>query len=58
MQLYDQILVRHGVMLVGPSGGGKSVSRNLLQKALTLIPSYMPDSIVKSKSIINVEYFV
>ncbi|XP_069117336.1 dynein axonemal heavy chain 6-like isoform X3 [Argopecten irradians] len=38
-QLYNQILVRHGVMLVGPTGGGKTTVRNLLQKALILLPT-------------------
>ena len=40
MQLYDQMLVRHGVMLVGPTGGGKTVARNILQKALTVLPTF------------------
>ncbi len=40
MQLYDQMLVRHGIMLVGPTGGGKTVSRNILQKALSILPSF------------------
>lgn len=41
LQLYDQILVRHGIMLVGPPGGGKTVSRNILLKALSNLPSYI-----------------
>jgi hypothetical protein len=43
MQLYDQILVRHGVMLVGPTGGGKSISRNILQRALIVLPTFLHD---------------
>lgn len=41
-QLYNQILVRHGVMLVGPTGGGKTTVRNILQKALILLPTISP----------------
>ena len=35
IQLNEQLAVRHGVMLVGPSGGGKTTVRMVLQKALT-----------------------
>lgn len=35
IQLNEQLAVRHGVMLVGPSGGGKTTVRNVLHKALT-----------------------
>ena len=42
LQLYDQMLVRHGIMLVGPTGGGKTVARNILQRALQLLPTYLP----------------
>ena len=38
-QLYNQIMVRHGVMLVGPTGGGKTAVRTILQKALILLPT-------------------
>ena len=38
-QLHSQILVRHGVMLVGPTGGGKTTTRSILQRALVLLPS-------------------
>ena len=40
MQLYDQMLVRHGIMLVGPTGGGKTVARNILLKALSILPTF------------------
>ena len=40
-QLHSQLLVRHGVMLVGPTGGGKSTTRAILQRALVLLPAIM-----------------
>lgn len=43
IQLYDQMLVRHGIMLVGPPGGGKTVARNILQKALSVLPTFTID---------------
>jgi ATP-dependent protease Clp ATPase subunit len=49
MQLYDQMLVRHGIMLVGPTGGGKTVSRNILQKALSVLPTFADKTIDKNK---------
>jgi dynein heavy chain len=52
MQLYDQILVRHGVMLVGPTGGGKTISRNILQRALIILPTFMQDK-NKTSGVIN-----
>ena len=34
-QLFDTIQVRHGLMLVGPTGGGKSSNINILGKAMS-----------------------
>ncbi|XP_035825271.1 dynein heavy chain 6, axonemal [Aplysia californica] len=44
-QLYNQIQVRHGVMLVGPTGGGKTTVRNVLQKALVILPMMHPQHV-------------
>lgn len=41
-QFYNQIMVRHGIMLVGPTGGGKTTVRTILQKALILMPTIVP----------------
>ena len=35
IQLYETYLVRHGIMLVGPSGSGKSAIMECLAGALT-----------------------
>jgi dynein heavy chain len=37
LQLYDTIQVRHGLMLVGPTGGGKTANYTILQKSLTAL---------------------
>jgi dynein heavy chain len=42
-QFYNQIMVRHGIMLVGPTGGGKTTIRSILQKALVLLPTISPE---------------
>ncbi|KAM5165262.1 dynein axonemal heavy chain 14 [Mantella aurantiaca] len=39
IQFYNQILARHGVMLVGPTGGGKTTVRRILERAMTYLPS-------------------
>jgi dynein heavy chain len=34
MQIYETILVRFGIMLVGPTMGGKTTSLNILKESL------------------------
>ncbi|KAJ1460012.1 dynein heavy chain and region D6 of dynein motor-domain-containing protein [Pelagophyceae sp. CCMP2097] len=34
IQLYEMIVVRHGLMLVGPTGGGKSANMHILEATL------------------------
>lgn len=35
IQLYDTLQVRHGLMIVGPAGGGKSSNYNVLKEAIS-----------------------
>jgi dynein heavy chain len=37
LQLYETVVVRHGLMVVGPTGGGKSSIISVLRDALTLM---------------------
>ena len=37
LQLYDTIQVRHGLMLVGPTGGGKTSNYRVLQAAMSTL---------------------
>ncbi|XP_060048420.1 dynein axonemal heavy chain 14 isoform X2 [Erinaceus europaeus] len=38
IQFYNQLQAYVGVMLVGPSGGGKTTARRILEKTLVLLP--------------------
>lgn len=57
-QLYGQMLVRHGVMLVGPTCGGKTTVRNLLQRALTLLPSIETETSTVSDKGFDYHFYV
>ena len=39
IQLYNTLQVRHGVMLVGPAGGGKTTTRQILKRAIIALPA-------------------
>ncbi|XP_013921881.1 PREDICTED: dynein heavy chain 14, axonemal [Thamnophis sirtalis] len=47
IQLYNQLMARGGVMLVGPTGGGKTTIRTILEKALIIFPLVDTDSASK-----------
>nr|XP_018672447.1 dynein heavy chain 6, axonemal-like [Ciona intestinalis] len=50
VQLKEQLAVRHGVMLVGPSGGGKTTVRTVLQRALTSFYSSLAPKLTDERS--------
>ena len=39
IQLNSTLQVRHGVMLVGPTGGGKTTTRQILKRAIIALPT-------------------
>ncbi|ELK08885.1 Dynein heavy chain 14, axonemal [Pteropus alecto] len=51
IQFYDQLQACVGVMLVGPTGGGKTTVRRILEKALILLPSETLSSAAERQSI-------
>lgn len=55
IQLYETSLVRHGIMVVGTAGCGKTTIFNILLKGLTTIPGqpkYIP-VILNPKAVTN-----
>jgi dynein heavy chain len=64
IQLYETKLTRHGVMVVGSSGAGKTTSWKILQKAITKlsaekVPGFHPvhDYIINPKAITGDELY-
>jgi len=51
IQLYDTIQVRHGLMIVGPTGGGKTSNYKVLQLAMSEIGAKVNVHILNPKSI-------
>lgn len=47
LQLYDTIQVRHGLMIVGGTGGGKTSNYRVLQKAISLLRDENPEKYKK-----------
>jgi dynein heavy chain, axonemal len=43
-QLYETMKIRHGVMLVGPTGGGKTTCYEILRDANTRLKERYPSS--------------
>ncbi|KNC52665.1 dynein heavy chain domain-containing protein [Thecamonas trahens ATCC 50062] len=50
-QYYETLQVRHGVMLVGTAGTGKSAARSVLRDALTATGEPVEDHVINPKSI-------
>ncbi|EAY02556.1 Dynein heavy chain family protein [Trichomonas vaginalis G3] len=57
IQLYQTIFIRHGVMLVGPTGGGKTTSRNLLAGALEVMGTKVDQKELNPKSVTLTELY-
>jgi dynein heavy chain len=59
IQLYETSLVRHGIMVVGTAGCGKTTIFNVLLKSLTAIPGNMKytPTILNPKAVTNAQLF-
>ena len=51
IQLYQTIHIRHGVMLVGPTGGGKTTSRNLLADSIAILGTPVEQKEINPKAV-------
>jgi dynein heavy chain len=51
IQLYETVVVRHGLMVVGPTGGGKSCIIRVLKDALSLMASHGKKSFPKIEKV-------
>ncbi|XP_014262519.1 dynein heavy chain 10, axonemal-like [Cimex lectularius] len=51
VQLYETMMTRHSVMVVGPTGGGKTVIINILAKAQTLLGTITKLYVLNPKSV-------
>ncbi|XP_053239011.1 dynein axonemal heavy chain 14 isoform X1 [Podarcis raffonei] len=51
IQFYNQIMASVGIMLVGPTGGGKTTIRTILEKALVILPLVDTESSSKLEAV-------
>ena len=49
IQMYEMTVVRHGLMLVGPTGGGKTMCYRALKKAMTSLAEAGSETYKKTK---------
>jgi dynein heavy chain, axonemal len=53
IQLYDVTVLRHGLMTVGPTGGGKTMCKNMLAKTLTQLKKERDEYVEVRQLIMN-----
>jgi dynein heavy chain len=53
IQLYDVTVLRHGLMTVGPTGGGKTMCKNMLAKTLTALKKERDEYVEVRQLIMN-----